>query len=170
MPLIRGDRAAWLILVRSEGGCAAFSLNSAATKWTWCGWRDRCTRGKSVNSAALVGHKILIVEDEPLIALDLRTALEAAGAEVVYATSAQAHEAVTQPKLSAAVLDARPGSDDHRPIARRLRQEGVPFLFYSTHAPEDVTTVRGAPVILKPEHPAEIVGAVVLLLRDSISP
>jgi hypothetical protein len=69
-----------------------------------------------------------------------------------------------QKPFSAAVLDARPGSGQHRPIARHLRQQGVPFLFYSTQAPEDVTTVRGAPVVLKPERPQEIVGAVALLL------
>jgi DNA-binding response OmpR family regulator len=119
-----------------------------------------------VKSAELAGHTILVVEDEPLIALDLRATLEAAGARVVCATAEQATRAAEQGRLSAAILDARPGSSDHRPIARRLRQDGVPFLFYSTHAPEDVTTVRGAPVVLKPERPDEIVAAVVLLLKS----
>jgi hypothetical protein len=42
----------------------------------------------------------------------------------------------------------------------------VPFVSYSTHPPEDVTTVRGAPIVLKPERPEEIVAALVLLLRS----
>lgn len=119
-----------------------------------------------MSSAELAGETILIVEDEPLIALDLQTTLESAGAEVISASVDQAGLAVAGRTFSAAVLDARPGSSDHRPIARQLRQANVPFLFYSTHAPEDVTTVRGAPVVLKPERPQEIVAAIALLLRS----
>jgi len=120
-----------------------------------------------VKGAELVGHTLLVVEDEPLIALDLQTTLEAAGAKVVCVRDEQAGMAAAQASLSAAVLDARPGSSDYRPIARRLRQLGVPFLFYATHAPDDVTTVRGAPVVLKPERPEELVGALVLLLKSA---
>jgi CheY-like chemotaxis protein len=115
---------------------------------------------------SLLGRVILVVEDEPLIALDVRTVLEAAGAMVVHATARHAAQAAdNQQSLSAAILDLRPGSSDHRPIARRLKDRGIPFLFYSTHPPEDVTTVRGAPVVLKPGRPDEIVMAVALLLR-----
>jgi hypothetical protein len=46
----------------------------------------------------------------------------------------------------------------------------VPFLFYSTQAPEDVTTVRGAPVVLKPGRPQEIVAAVALLTGRNVRP
>ena len=116
------------------------------------------------SSAALAGVAILIVEDEPLIALDLQATLQAAGASVTCCKADDAVARVGQQKFSAAVLDARPGSSEHRPIARRLRDDGVPFLFYSTQAPEDVTTIRGAPVVLKPGRPQEIVGAVALLL------
>ena len=115
-------------------------------------------------SADIAGAVILIVEDEPLIALDLRATLEAAGAVVSTCKVDDAVRLAGATRFAAAVLDARPGSSDHRPIARRLREQGVPFLFYSTQAPEDVTTVRGAPVILKPERPQEIVGAIALLL------
>jgi DNA-binding response OmpR family regulator len=105
-------------------------------------------------------------EDEPLIALDLRTALEAVGATVVSTTARDAAYVAKQQSFSAAILDLRPGSSDHRPLARRLKDRGTPFLFYSTHPPEDVTTVRGAPVVLKPGRPEEIVTAVALLLRQ----
>jgi DNA-binding response OmpR family regulator len=116
------------------------------------------------SSADLAGASILVVEDEPLIALDLKSTLEAAGATVSCCNVHDAVRLASRTAFSAAVLDARPGSSEHRPIARQLRQQGVPFLFYSTQAPEDVTTVRGAPVVLKPERPQEIVGAVALLL------
>jgi DNA-binding response OmpR family regulator len=120
------------------------------------------------SSAALAGVAILIVEDEPLIALDLQATLQAAGASATCCKADDAVAMVGQQPFSAAVLDARPGSSEHRPIARRLRDSGVPFLFYSTQAPEDVTTVRGAPVVLKPGRPQEIVGAVALLLGRNV--
>jgi hypothetical protein len=65
--------------------------------------------------------------------------------------------------FTAGVIDWHPASEDHRVVARALRQRGVRFLFYATNPPEDVTTVRGAPVFLKPAHPEEIVKALALL-------
>jgi DNA-binding response OmpR family regulator len=118
-----------------------------------------------VKNDTLAGRLILVVEDEPLIAMDVQAALEGAGASVICCNSTDGAQRAEQPGLSAAILDTRPNSGDHRPIARRLRDRGVPFLFYSTHAPEDVTTVRGAPVLLKPERPTEIVASVALLLQ-----
>jgi DNA-binding response OmpR family regulator len=106
---------------------------------------------------------------EPLIALDLKAMLEGAGANVVSANARDAAQAAECPDISAGVLDARPGSSEHRPIARRLRQRGVPFLFYATHPPDDSTTVRGAPIVLKPEHPERIIAAVRMLLGASRS-
>jgi len=123
-------------------------------------------RGNIVKSSDFLGRVILVVEDEPLIALDLKTTLEAAGAKVICTNAREASHIAARSHLSAAVLDARPGSGDHRPIARWLKRRGLPFLFYSTHPPEDVTTVRGAPIVLKPERPEEIVAAVALLLRS----
>jgi hypothetical protein len=82
-------------------------------------------------------------------------------------TNARKAAQVAEPlDLSVAVSDARPGPSDHRPIARRLKRRGVPFLFYTTHPPADVTTVWGAPIVFKPERSEEIVTAVVRLLRS----
>ena len=95
--------------------------------------------------------------------------LQSAGAKVIYANTQDAAQAAQQSDISAAVLDARPGSSDHRSIARRLKRRGIPYLFYATHEPEDVTTVRGAPLLLKPERPERIVAAVRMLLAGSRS-
>jgi DNA-binding response OmpR family regulator len=102
-----------------------------------------------------------------LIALDLKTTLERTGANVICANRRDAARAAERPDISAAVLDALPGSSEHRRIARRLKARGVPFLFYATHAPEDVPTVRGAPLVLKPEGPEKIIAAVKVLLGGS---
>jgi DNA-binding response OmpR family regulator len=105
-----------------------------------------------------------VVEEQLLIALDLQRALEQSGAEVVVARNAtEALARISESRFAAAVVDWRPGSDDHRVVARALKQKQVRFLFYATHPPEDVTTVRGAPIFLKPGRPEEIVKALALL-------
>jgi DNA-binding response OmpR family regulator len=114
--------------------------------------------------ANLAGQRILVVEEQPLIALDLQRALEGAGAEVVVArNAAEALGRMGQFDFTAGVIDWRPASEDHRVVARALKQRKVRFLFYATNPPEDVTTVRGAPIFLKPAHPEEIVKALALL-------
>jgi DNA-binding response OmpR family regulator len=118
-----------------------------------------------MSSASLAGYKILLIEDLPVVALDVQTTLEAAGATVLWKRLHEAEQALREQSFSAAILDLRLHSDDHRPIARALRKRGVPFLFHSTHAPKDVTTVRGAPVMLKPAKPNDLVRAVALLVR-----
>ena len=117
-----------------------------------------------MDRANLEGQRILVVEEQPLVALDLKLALEQAGAEVVVAgNAAEALGRVSQFDFTAGVVDWRPQSDDHRVVARALKQRKVRFLFYATNPPEDVTTVRGAPVFLKPSRPADIVQALALL-------
>ncbi len=117
-----------------------------------------------MDRANLEGQRILVVEEQPLVALDLKLALEQAGAEVVVAgNAAEALGRVSQFDFTAGVVDWRPQSDDHRVVARALKQRKVLFLFYATNPPEDVTTVRGAPVFLKPSRPEDIVQALALL-------
>jgi CheY-like chemotaxis protein len=110
--------------------------------------------------ADLTGQTILLVEEQPIVALDLRTALEDAGAKVVVARdAAEALASIKQSAFTSAVLDLRPSSDDHRRIARALKKKGVRFIFHATQPPEDVTTVRGAPVFQKPTRAQDIVRA-----------
>jgi DNA-binding response OmpR family regulator len=113
----------------------------------------------------LKGDVILIVEEQPLIALDVQTALEAAGAEVhVARNAAEALTRIASCDFSAGVVDWRPDSDDHRVVARALKQKNVRFLFYATQQPDDVTTIRGAPIYYKPAQADEIVKALRLLI------
>jgi DNA-binding response OmpR family regulator len=121
-----------------------------------------------VERVSLDGNTVLVVEEEPLVALDLQTALEGAGAKVVVVrNAAEALARIGQFDFTAGVIDWRPSSEDHRVVARALKQRKVRFLFYSTNPPEDVTTVRGAPIFLKPAHPEEIVKALALLTGGS---
>ena len=121
--------------------------------------------GELLQNDILHGALILVVEDEPLIALDISASLQDAGAEVVRAANVEnALAAIAAHSCSAAVLDYWLGVESGRAVARRLKEKRVPFLYYSGRALDDFTTGTGAPVIAKPAGGREIVGMLRLLL------
>jgi DNA-binding response OmpR family regulator len=80
----------------------------------------------------LAGHSVLIVEDEPLIALHIRMAFEKAGANAITVYSLRdAFRHVEQDGLSGAVLDCGLGSQDGDALCRHLRQRDIPFILHS---------------------------------------
>ena len=75
---------------------------------------------------------ILIVEDEPMIAMDLAQAFERAGAGIAVTSSLRhALILVEDQNLSAAVLDHVLSDGDSSPLCRRLEERGLPFVVYS---------------------------------------
>lgn len=100
----------------------------------------------------LAGKTILVLEDEPIIAMALEDHLQFAGAvPVVAATLAQAHEAVAQQRLDAAILDVNVHGEKSYPVAESLRSQGIPFVFASGYG----DTLHGeefaeAPTVTKP--------------------
>ena len=117
----------------------------------------------------LAGRVILLVEDEPLIALEMDKALRVAGAKVVSAGFLESGLCSTEhPQLSAAVVDLHLGDGNGTALCRRLRQRGVPFVVHTGY-PRMVTERdwSGATVICKPAHPDRIVSALVQLLAEA---
>ena len=115
----------------------------------------------------LRGCAILIVEDEPLIALDLHAALHAAGAGIIAATSAQeALRLISRNEISAAVIDVRLGTQDSLKVCQALFHHRVPFLFYMAYADADLVKAwPEVPVLLKPARSQEIVAEIEALIR-----
>ena len=115
----------------------------------------------------LIGHVILIVEDEVLIALNVQQALEDAGATVIVTrTLAASLVAVEDPSLSAAIVDHALGDGDSSEICERLKQRNVPFVTYSGF------TQLGGPCaeaehVNKPASPAVLVATLTGLLAGS---
>jgi DNA-binding response OmpR family regulator len=65
----------------------------------------------------LAGRAVLVVEDEPLVGLDVADALTSCGAQVVCVRSAvEALASIDPVELSVAVLDINLGSHDCRPV------------------------------------------------------
>jgi CheY-like chemotaxis protein len=113
----------------------------------------------------LVGRPILVVEDEPLIAMDVAQWLETAGASVLLArTLSDALRRVEVPDLAAAVLDHRLSDGDSSQICDRLDARSIPFVVYSGYPKRDGPCGEGKQVS-KPVRPEELVVAVVDLLR-----
>lgn len=80
----------------------------------------------------LQSRRILVVEDDYLIAGALTESLLEAGATVV-GPAASVAEAIAvidrEARLDAAVLDINLGAEDVFPVAAVLQQRGVPFVF-----------------------------------------
>src|SRR5262245_12639888 len=82
--------------------------------------------------ASLAGHTILLVEDEPVIALDIVTAFQAAGATIAVAQSVAAARDVGG--ITTAVLDFGLRDGDTKKLCQRFAQKHVPFVLHSGYA------------------------------------
>ncbi|THD42944.1 MAG: response regulator [Bradyrhizobium sp.] len=111
---------------------------------------------------------ILIVEDEILIALDIKSTLVDAGAEVIgpATTLRSATPIALSEPLSAATLDVQLGRETTDAIAAILSERDIPFLFYTGQAlPRDMRARwPQSPVIIKPASQNAIVAAMAELL------
>ena len=81
----------------------------------------------------LAGMRILIVEDQYLIADDVRRTLSAEGAEIVGPAPGllQALELIRERALDVAVLDINLDGESVFPAAEELDRLGVPYIFLS---------------------------------------
>ena len=114
----------------------------------------------------LSGLSILVVEDEPLVALDIAQGLQAAGAAVLTAhTLVDGIRLASYPDLSAAVVDFGFKDGDGSTLCQRLKERGVPFLLHTgyTHVHEACSS---AMVVPKPAAPEQLVSAIESLIKE----
>lgn len=98
--------------------------------------------------------RLLILEDEPLILMDLEFAAEACGCEVVCATSVRhAMELLaTDANISGAVLDVNLGGGETcLPIARELDRRKIPYILHSGDLNRQNELVRDLGAVLVPK-------------------
>ena len=85
---------------------------------------------------ALRGRSILVVEDEPLIGMDIRAALEDAGAFVTATTTVRhALILIEHDGLAGAIMDHALGDGDSTELCVRLKARGIPYVTYSGYDP-----------------------------------
>ena len=109
---------------------------------------------------------VLLVEDEPLIALEIANAFTEVGARVMTVRSRRdAVIAVEDGGLSAAVLDHALGDGDSSQLYERLKARNIPFVLHSGYTQLDGACDAGVQVA-KPADPQVLVTTVERLLRS----
>ena len=99
-------------------------------------------------------QRILIVEDEPLIAMMLEDFLDALDREVAGSadTVATALDLIAQGGCDGAIIDVNlRGGEQSWPVADRLAEAGIPFIIATGGAGDSIAEAhRGRPVLSKP--------------------
>jgi CheY-like chemotaxis protein len=116
----------------------------------------------------LSGKRLLVVEDEPVLALDIIAALENAGAQVAGSagTAAEALSAVATASVDAALLDANLRGQPVDEIAAALAARNIPFLFVTGYGPESLPKAFAKTAMLaKPFSHRQLVETAALLLK-----
>ena len=97
-------------------------------------------RAAASSSRTLAGKRVLIVEDEPLVAMDLADHLAEAGAEIIgpVGNVSDALSLIEREKCDAALLDANLAGIPVDDIAAALTRKNVPFAFVNGYGPESL--------------------------------
>lgn len=128
--------------------------------------------GAATSSLDLARHRILVVEDEPLIALYQESILRDAGAAVV----GPAHSvpealrlirrSASDGEITAAVLDINLAGTTARPVAASLSAIGVPFLVVTGYDLDGFGTCPALPRLMKPFEPAALISSIRALVDE----
>lgn len=117
------------------------------------------------------GARVLLAEDEAIVAMDLGFLLQGAGATVVgpLATLADTVASAQSADIDVALLDINLGGNDVFPAAEVLAERGVPFVFHTGHGDRGELWNRfpGRRVLLKPADPDEILRSLADAISDS---
>jgi PAS domain S-box-containing protein len=102
---------------------------------------------------AVSGNRILVVEDEALVAIAIREALEEQGYSVIGPCNriTDAMVALRHNRVDAAVLDVNLGDDSVYPLADTLVAESIPFIFVTGYGSEELDRrFLTVPILQKP--------------------
>ena len=108
---------------------------------------------------SLVGHRVLVVEDEQLIGLMLADVLEEFGGAVLgpVATVSEAIDLVDSGEVTAALLDLSLRGETVYPVADRLAEQDIPFVFITGYSRGAlVSRHAGAALLTKPFGPRQL--------------
>ena len=102
--------------------------------------RAELNYGGAMQGASAAGKRILVAEDEFLVALVVEGTLQSIGCTVLgpFADLAEATEVATREQVDAAVLDINLRGEMVYPLAEYLDAHGIPFVFTTGYAIKDV--------------------------------
>ena len=109
-------------------------------------------------SPALRDQRVLIVEDEAVVAMELTRVLTAAGAQVVgpAGTIEEALDLLEDQPIDRALLDVNLGGRLITPVAEALADRRIPFVYLTGYQEPDVTD---GPILRKPVAASALLGA-----------
>lgn len=112
--------------------------------------------------------RVLVVEDEALVAMMIEDVLTELGHEIV-AVAGRLNEALSlasELSIDFAVLDLNLNGERTDPVAASLRSRGIPFIFATGYGVAGVNEMwSGVPVVQKPFQPRDIAAAIDSALR-----
>jgi len=122
---------------------------------TTCLVREPTTRaaGKPARGPTLSGLRVLLVEDEAMVAMMIEDMLSDLGCQVIGPASrvSRALDLLEHDGIDAAVLDVNLGGEAVFPVADRLAAAGVPFVFSTGYGTAGLDARHAArPVLQKP--------------------
>ncbi|PTQ12643.1 response regulator [Sphingomonas oleivorans] len=115
------------------------------------------------------GTRVLIVEDEPMVALAAEEMIDSLGCIVAAsaATLAEALAVVAAGEFDVALLDINLKGTPSLPVATALRKTGKPFLLTTGYGSAGPTAEYGdVPLLAKPYRVAALGAAIAALLDD----
>ena len=122
--------------------------------------KERCLQGK----------RIIVIEDEPLVAMDLQSTLDAAGCEVIgpVGTLDKARTLIAQAEFDAALLDVNLSGHRVDELAAALTRKNVPFAFVSGYGRESLPSgFHEAMLLKKPFSQEQLIGMAESLLYQA---
>jgi CheY-like chemotaxis protein len=142
---------------QSSAGLSSLSINSSHKPCVESGAQDGMV-------GRLTGKRVLVVEDEALVALDLQFALEDEGAEVIgpaLSLSDALDLVAREPDIDGAILDVDLAGVEVFPAAELLRSRGIPFVFHTGHGSRANLSERfpGSLTCSKPTLPSTLISA-----------
>ncbi|MFC3628554.1 HWE histidine kinase domain-containing protein [Paracoccus angustae] len=149
---------------RPTGVAARFMLPARFVRHAGVQAAPRAGRAASAGPAAapLAGRRVLLVEDQTLIALSLEAELQDHGLEVSgrAASVEAALTVIDRDPPDLAVLDVNLADETSLPVAERLRGRGIPFVFATGYGsdfdlPDSFSDI---PVATKPYQIQDILG------------
>jgi len=101
----------------------------------------------------IAGLRILVVEDEALVAMDVNDLLLTTKCQIVgpYADVGRALKAISTRQIDCAILDIHLGNEHTIYLADALAERTIPFIWMSGHDPEILPARhRARPFVAKP--------------------
>lgn len=118
------------------------------------------------------GRTILIVEDEPLVAIDLADLVECQGGTVVgpVSTVQEGLSLAGSCDAAGAILDANLEDSDVTQLALALIEQGTPFVIYTgSGLPEALARMHpDLPVVMKPAQTRRVIEALEARIESKI--